>query len=139
MTDWNPVEGLKEIAYEDLRVGDEVVQLSFGKSYSRVVISNPKYHGCDSKYYLLSRKVKEPEGVGDIAEIYRPRPRGSEAEQITIYVRTRNKAEDADFVDSKAWVNEENDAAFDWSQIMSFAAQEPGLAIRTYTAKYTLN
>lgn len=133
MVEWNPVEGLKEIKYEDLQDGDEIVEVSHGGSYHRRTVKNHRNYGDYARaYYLLHREVKEPEGRGDLVEVYVP----GEDELIETYIRARPKFADEDFNDDEAWTDSANEATRSWTDILDEVEINQEWAIRTYTATY---
>ena len=134
MTEWNPVEGLKEIKYEDLREGDEVVMFSFNEYYRRVTIDHIGRFGYNNKYYLLQRPVEEPINRGDVVKIYL-RDDSREA-LVESYIRVRSKFRDEDLNDDEAWTSVRNNVAIPWERIVSKLRENSNYRLRSYRATY---
>lgn len=77
---WNPVAGLREISYRDLRKGDRVVlHRILDGTYEQQTIAGPVGSRLNNKYYLLKRATPpEPSNIGTVVKtILRTNVRGS--------------------------------------------------------------
>lgn len=59
MTEWNPVKGLEELTWSELRCGDDVVQQSHIDSNRFTLIESidPDDLNSSCRYFLIDRKV----------------------------------------------------------------------------------
>lgn len=138
MIEWNPVAGLKELKWEELQVGDDVVQQSSinPNNFVRISHVSPYELSRDSKYFLLHREVKEPTGRGDLAEVYRVNPMEHEDEVVETYVRIRPQHLDVSVGDKEAWTDSRSMVIYDWSDVLEDASNVSGRAVRTFVATH---
>lgn len=136
MVEWNPVEGLKELTWEDLRVGDDVVQKSeFNPgTYTRIQNIQPFTMSRETKYYLLDRRVIEPENRGDVVELYRKNNDSNLTDTVEIYIRTRPKTDDG-FEGEEPWTDSANQVTRSWAGIVG-RAESSGYSLKVSKARY---
>lgn len=138
MIEWNPVKGMKELKWDELQVGDDVVQQSSvnPSNFVRIFHVSPYELSRNSKYFLLHREVKEPIGRGDLVEVYRVNPMEHEDEVVETYIRVRPQHLDDSMGDKEAWTDSQNMVNYDWSDVLAEASNVSGRAVRTFVATH---
>lgn len=137
MVEWNPVKGLKEIARGDIQAGDVIIQY-LDRSYTDYTVSKGMTFSEHGVYYLLNRElVKEPEGRGDVAEIYL-KTEGRE-DSVYFFIRTRPKSSGDPSRYNPPWTDEGNDCFKTWDEILDLVDDNSMYALRTHKASYSIN
>lgn len=136
MTEWNPVEGLKELTWSELRRGDDVVQQSHTvpNRFTRIVNAEPDVLHALCRYFLIDRKVDEPTNRGDVVAIYL-RDDSREA-LVESYIRVRSKFQDENLNDDEAWTSVRNNVSIPWEIIVRKSRENSNYRLRTYEATY---
>lgn len=136
MAEWNPVEGLEELTWSELRRGDDVVQQSNLDSnrFARIESVEPFGLNASCRYFLIERRVDEPISRGDVVEIYLRDD--SREVQVESYIRVRSKFMDEDLYDVDAWTSVKNDVAIPWEGIVSKSRENSNYRLRIFKALY---